>query len=366
LRKAGSGGNRMYIKNDNLVLRHATVDDVQILWDWWSNGKIMAHAGFPNGIHTDADKLMEKIKNETDTSRRLIIEIDSNRVGEMSYRIQDDTAEIGIKICDFSYHEKGYGTKALKMLIGYLFKEMEVPKIILDTNLNNTRAQHVYEKIGFRKVAVRIDSWKNQLGVLQSAVDYELSREDFMSTYAYALVVYLDTETEARFRELWKNLSANNITQYGVETKGKRPHITIADYDNLDKDRFINLLNGFYNNKSKVEICLNILGTFINTGTLFIAPTLSTELLDFHRDHHNWFKEFNENENSFYLPGKWSPHCTIASRLSEESMMQALGYCRNKINKLYAKLDEVALIEVKQNEDGIAVEDSVIFSKVLV
>lgn len=169
----------MYIKNDNLVLRHATTDDVQTLCNWWSDGKVMAHAGFPNGIHTDANELTDKIKNETDSSRRLIIEIDSLKVGEMSYRIEDRVAEIGVKICDFSYQEKGYGTKILKMLIGYLFTEMNVQKIILDTNLGNTRAQHVYENIGFRKVAVRMNSWKNQLGVLQSAVDYELTKEDF-------------------------------------------------------------------------------------------------------------------------------------------------------------------------------------------
>lgn len=170
----------MYLKNDNLVLRHATVYDVQILCDWWNDGKVMAHAGFPNGVHTDANKLIDKIKNETDISRRLIIEIESNRVGEMSYRIEEGIAEIGIKICDFSYQEKGYGTKVLKMLIGYLFKEMKVKKIVLNTNLNNIRAQHVYEKIGFRKKAVRINSWKNQLGEFQSSVDYELGKEDFL------------------------------------------------------------------------------------------------------------------------------------------------------------------------------------------
>lgn len=171
----------MYLKNDNLVLRNATINDVQILCNWWSDGKVMAHAGFPNGVHTDANKLMDKIKNETDFSRTLIIEIDSNRVGEMSYSIEDEVSEIGIKICDFSYQEKGYGTKVLKMLIEYLFKEFKVQKIILDTNLNNTRAQHVYEKIGFQKVAVRTNSWKNQLGVLQSSIDYELKKEDFLN-----------------------------------------------------------------------------------------------------------------------------------------------------------------------------------------
>lgn len=170
----------MYLKDGDLVIRHATADDVQILCHWWSDGKVMAHAGFPNGIHTDAEKLMDKIVNETDMARRLIIEINLKRVGEMCYTIEDSVAEIGIKICDFTYHEKGYGTRALKMLINYLFNEMKVYKIVLDTNLNNRRAQHVYEKIGFKKVAIRIDCWEDQLRVLQSAVDYELNNEDFI------------------------------------------------------------------------------------------------------------------------------------------------------------------------------------------
>ena len=52
-------------------------------------------------------------------------------------------------------------------------------KIILDTNLKNERAQHVYEMLGFRRLRVNIDSWEDQLGVMQSSVDYELTPEDF-------------------------------------------------------------------------------------------------------------------------------------------------------------------------------------------
>ncbi len=55
--------------------------------------------------------------------------------------------------------------------------------------------------------------------------------------YAYALVGYLDNETEKNFRRLWSDLNEKNITQYGIENRGKRPHITIADYDNLEKRR---------------------------------------------------------------------------------------------------------------------------------
>ena len=96
--------------------------------------------------------------------------------------------------------------------------------------------------------------------------------------YTYAFVGYLDRETEVNFRGLWKDLSEQNISHYGVETKGKRPHITIADYDALDKNRFIQSADAFYADKEQVDLTLNILGTFISTGTLFIAPTLSTKL----------------------------------------------------------------------------------------
>ncbi|GFZ34595.1 N-acetyltransferase [Clostridium zeae] len=170
----------MYLINNELVIRNATIYDVQTLCTWWADGQVMAHAGFPNGVYTDSDKLMNSIRNETDVARRLIIEIDSKSVGEMNYSIKDNIAEIGIKICDFTYQEKGYGTKALKMLIIYLFDELKVEKIILDTNINNTRAQHVYEKLGFKKITTRFNSFKDQLGIFQSSIDFEISKQDFL------------------------------------------------------------------------------------------------------------------------------------------------------------------------------------------
>ena len=52
-------------------------------------------------------------------------------------------------------------------------------KIILDTNLLNTRAQHVYEKLGFTKLRVNTNAWRDQLGNPQSSVDYEMNKRDF-------------------------------------------------------------------------------------------------------------------------------------------------------------------------------------------
>ena len=107
----------------------------------------MAHAGFPNGLGTSEEIIAQQLSGDTDEiHRRLIIEVDGVPTGELNYRNQGNgIAEIGIKICDFSKQEKGYGKKLLSMLINALFRDLGYKKIILDTNLNNHRAQHVYE-----------------------------------------------------------------------------------------------------------------------------------------------------------------------------------------------------------------------------
>ena len=65
----------------------------------------------------------------------------------------------------------------IKSLYRHFLKTHE--KRGLDTNLNNLRAQHVYECLGFQKMRVNYDSWTDQLGQLQSSVAYELIPHHF-------------------------------------------------------------------------------------------------------------------------------------------------------------------------------------------
>ena len=136
----------------------------------------MAHAGFPNGLGTTEEEVIEGLD-----SGRMVIEESDRLIGECNYRnLVDGVAEIGIKICETDCQNRGVGRKVLSMMIGWLFSN-GYSKIVLDTNLTNTRAQHVYESLGFRKVQTNIDSWKDQLGRVQSSVDYELVETDFYS-----------------------------------------------------------------------------------------------------------------------------------------------------------------------------------------
>lgn len=172
----------MKLVYDNLIIRHAVMEDAHVLCNWWNDGSVMAHAGFPLGLHTTEDKIIESLEKDSDTHRRLILELDDKPIGEMCFTMLDEErAEIGIKICEASQQEKGYGRKYLSMLITYLFDKRACKMIVLDTNLENKRAQHVYESLGFKKLRINYDSWKDQLGHLQSSVDYQLLLKDFHS-----------------------------------------------------------------------------------------------------------------------------------------------------------------------------------------
>lgn len=140
----------MLLRYQNLTIRDAVVQDAGQLAQWWNDGRVMAHAGFPNGTGETVQEIAETIKNCDTSHRLLMIEMDDIAIGEMSVRWKADaTAAIGIKLCDASRQNKGIGKVLLSMLISSLFHEQGCHRIILYVNLTNTRAQHVYEQLGF-------------------------------------------------------------------------------------------------------------------------------------------------------------------------------------------------------------------------
>ena len=169
------------IKND-LTIRNTLPSDAEQLCLWWNDGSIMAHAGFPEGLNTTAEEIRESLSKDSDeTRRRHIIEYKGSPIGEMNYRNKGKgIAEIGIKICESGKHDKGLGTTLLSMFIDALFNCPGFIEIILDTNINNKRAQHVYEnKLGF-KVAGE-SKWQDRSGKTQYSIHYLLTKENWFA-----------------------------------------------------------------------------------------------------------------------------------------------------------------------------------------
>lgn len=180
---------KILVQKNNLTIRSAEIMDAELLTTWRNDGTVMAHAGFPKGLNQTVEETIEQInKNKQRLSQICIIEVDGIPIGEMSYSIGNRFAEIGIKICDDSYQNQNLGTKFIEMLVEYLFTNevlnyaVPIDKIILDTNKNNECARHVYEKIGFLELRMNEDAWEDQNSQLQYSVNYEMSRERYLSS----------------------------------------------------------------------------------------------------------------------------------------------------------------------------------------
>lgn len=172
----------MNITYKNITIREARPSDAAQLCLWWNDGEIMAHAGFPKGLGVKPEVIAREIKTQDEKNLRHVIEYEGTLIGEMNYRrVNEEACEIGIKICDSSRQNRGLGKIILSLFISELFNRLGFKKIVLDTDLANLRAQRVYEQLGFEKLRVNQNSWRDQLGRARSSVDYELTEERFIS-----------------------------------------------------------------------------------------------------------------------------------------------------------------------------------------
>lgn len=162
----------------------------------------------------------------------------------------------------------------------------------------------------------------------------------------YGLIALFDDTTEKLVKKLWKELKDKSISFYAYEVEDRRPHITLASYNRLNKPNFIEQMETFYEDKSAIEITFSTIGSFLNSGALFYSPIVTKGLIELHSNHHNNFEEFNDDPNSLYLPDNWIPHCTIANRLPPEKLSEAFDYCSKRNGSVFGKIVELALIDV--------------------
>lgn len=78
-----------------------------------------------------------------------------------------------------AHQDRGLGTKALKRLISYLIDERGHHRMTIDPATENTRAIHVYEKVGFRPVGVMRDYERDITGAWHDGLLMDLLAREF-------------------------------------------------------------------------------------------------------------------------------------------------------------------------------------------
>ena len=99
------------------------------------------------------EKVEQYIQRQIDLKRiPMAIMCDGDIAGEIVIKNihPKQDATIGLALKNTTYKDRGIGTEAERLVIQYIFHELDIPTIYADSIQTNTRSQHVMEKVGFK------------------------------------------------------------------------------------------------------------------------------------------------------------------------------------------------------------------------
>lgn len=98
--------------------------------------------------------------------------------GIQALDLRSRCAEVGLFIGEEENRSKGYGTEALRLLLGYAFSELNLHNVMLKLFSFNERALACYQKAGFREFGRRRECYFCR-GKLHDQIYMELLETDW-------------------------------------------------------------------------------------------------------------------------------------------------------------------------------------------
>ncbi len=160
---------------------------------------------------------------------------------------------------------------------------------------------------------------------------------------SYSVSLWFDPDAETQIRGVWQGLADAGIA---VAVDGPiRPHVTLAHSLNVDLEPFVKSLRGRLEAHPTFELTFPGLGLFVESGILYLSTVMTDALWALHRDVAGLTLEQGARSNPYYLPDRWTPHCTLALTLTPETMLEAVRACRTVPFPLTARVTRVGVIE---------------------
>ncbi len=149
-------GDRLELRHENILLRHAVDSDLDHLWQLiysdleWKNFDGPYYPFKTASLEEFRDGFFSRLKHG---ERARLIELDGQVIGLVSYYWEDENTrwlEAGIVIYDSQRWGKGIGRKALVPWIIHLFNTLEIERVGMTTWSGNPRMIACAKAVGFQ------------------------------------------------------------------------------------------------------------------------------------------------------------------------------------------------------------------------
>ena len=160
----------------------------------------------------------------------------------------------------------------------------------------------------------------------------------------YATVLFFKEKSERIIRNIWDALAKAGIPlDFAADI---RPHMTLSIYDKLYCQPCEMELANLANRSANLSLTFSNLGIFREPeSVLFLAPTVTRELLDFHALLYASLSDLAVKPWKIYQPGNWVPHCTLAMDVQPDQFNQAIRICSQVQLPLTLNIAQVGVVE---------------------
>jgi diamine N-acetyltransferase len=149
------------ILGERVRLRPIERDDLPRFVEWFGDPEVRRHllVYLPFSLAQE-ERWFENLLDRLERQEELMLAIeaaDGVHIGDIGlHRIdwKNRNAELGITIGEKTYWDQGYGTDAIRTLLGLAFGEMNLHRVFLRVDADNGRGIRCYEKAGFRQEGI--------------------------------------------------------------------------------------------------------------------------------------------------------------------------------------------------------------------
>ncbi len=142
----------------------------------------------------------------------------------------------------------------------------------------------------------------------------------------FAIELLFDAKTDRAVRRLGHLLEHKKIPTI-LSARGASPHVTLAVFDQFNQGRLLPRMARLARRFNPIPFDLASLGNFPGKErALFLAPVVTPNLLKLHNLLHISLKGLMKGALSYYIPGRWVPHCTLGMGLTPKELNRAFDF----------------------------------------
>lgn len=165
------------------------------------------------------------------------------------------------------------------------------------------------------------------------------------------IVLFFSRASTLEIKEIQKELVDIGISDHTYLSKIK-PHLTISGAE-MTQEEVSKVSDGLKSLREvqKFELSMSSVGYFpYKKKVLFLNPSYSEVLFEIYDMVGLVLKSEGIETESLYRKENWSPHCSIASRLSKDEILSGIQQLGHRVFPIKLMVSSIGIIDCEKNE----------------